>query len=328
MNLRITLYETLARHRLDPERQQRLLALAEPQRPPTGLATHGPRALGLAAGALGGLGLVMWVAANWSTLSRAGRFGVLMAAVAALGAGASTLPRARAPLAMAALLAVGALFAYVGQTYQTGADAWQLFALWAVLALPLALGARADLVWAGWALVAMCAVALWTDTHAGLFGAANPARAGMHTAAGLFALALALALTPPFGPRLGAGPWSRRLAAVLAVAMVGLSGIEGLFDRQVAPQYALSLALVAAACAAWASARCFELFALSAAALALNTLLVAGLARVLFDRGGGGDPIGRMLLLGLVAAGSLAATVKAVLALARRRAAAAAETGA
>ena len=61
---------------------------------------------------------------------------------------------------------VGGLLALIGQTYQTGADPWQLFALWALLALPWCLGARSDMLWAPWALVAMTACVLWADAHA------------------------------------------------------------------------------------------------------------------------------------------------------------------
>ena len=41
---------------------------------------------------------------------------------------------------------------YLAQQYQTGADSWQLFAIWAALALPLCLGVRHDAMWAQWAL--------------------------------------------------------------------------------------------------------------------------------------------------------------------------------
>ena len=50
--------------------------------------------------------------------------------------------------------------------------------------------------------------------------------------------------------------------------------------------------------AVMARPRTFDVYGLSAVALGLNTLLVAGLARMLF-RLGGGDPIGPLLLLGV-----------------------------
>src|SRR5256714_11040396 len=125
------------------------------------------RLAALAAATLGGLGVILWIAANWDTLGRFGRFALLQGIVVVMCAGALARPAARAPLALLALFAIGGLFAYFGQTYQTGADAWQLFAWWAVLALPLCLGVRSDLLWAPWALVAMSAVSLWVQAHTG-----------------------------------------------------------------------------------------------------------------------------------------------------------------
>ena len=65
----------------------------------------------------------------------------------------------------------------------------------------------------------------------------------------------------------------------------------------------------------------FDLYALSAAALAANVLIVAGVAHLLFKGIRGGDWIGMLLLVGLIAAGLLAATVSGILRLARARAA-------
>ena len=44
---------------------------------------------------------------------------------------------------------------------------WQLFAVWAALALPLCLAARSDVLWAPWALVAMTGISLWVHAHTG-----------------------------------------------------------------------------------------------------------------------------------------------------------------
>ena len=52
----------------------------------------------------------------------------------------------------------------------------------------------------------------------------------------------------------------------------------------------------------------------------LNTLLVAGLGRLLFENSRGGDAIGSLFLLGAVAAGLLAASVNGVLRLSRHHA--------
>jgi uncharacterized membrane protein len=166
MDLRQALFEIAAEHRLDAAGVRRLDGLAGLEREPGTLTAGLARGVAVLAAALGGLGIVFWVAANWQTLGRFGRFALLEGFILAMCAGALWRPAARAPLGLLALLAIGGLFAYFGQTYQTGADPWQLFALWAVLALPLCFGTRSDVLWAPWALVASVAIALWVHSHA------------------------------------------------------------------------------------------------------------------------------------------------------------------
>ena len=161
MDLRSGLAQLAAEHRLDAAAMRRLQAIAglgdgaqQPRRERRGFVA-------VLAAALGGLGVVFWVAANWQTLGRFGRFALLEGFVLAMCVGALWKPAARAPLGLVALLAIGALFAYFGQTYQTGADPWQLFAVWALLSLPLCIAARSDVLWAPWALVVMTGISLW-----------------------------------------------------------------------------------------------------------------------------------------------------------------------
>jgi uncharacterized membrane protein len=278
------------------------------------------RTTAAAAAALGGFGVILWIAAHWDTLGRHGRFVLLQGVVLVMCAGAAARPAVRAPLALLALLAIGGLFAYFGQTYQTGADAWQLFALWAVLALPLCLAVRSDLLWSPWALVAMTAVSLWVQAHTGHRWRVEPDDLPAHLVGGVSAVLVAAGLSDAARRVTGAGAWSFRTAVTLAVVMVTLTALGGLFHKPVAPHYVLGLVLLAAGAAAVARARGFEVYALSACALGLDTLLVGGLARALFD-GGGGDAIGSLFVIGIVAAGLLAVTVSTILKLARRAAA-------
>jgi uncharacterized membrane protein len=147
---------------------------AQAAREPPGLAARLWPGVAVLGAALVGLGIILWLAANWQDLGRMGRFALLQGIVLVASIGAAMNARARAPLALGAMLCIGGLFAYFGQTYQTGADPWQLFALWAVLALPLALGARSDVLWAPWALVVVVAVSLWTHAHAATAGRCGP----------------------------------------------------------------------------------------------------------------------------------------------------------
>lgn len=263
----------------------------------------------LLAAALVGFGLILWVAANWDDFGRMGRFALLQALIAVALLGAWARPALRAPLGLVALLGIGGLFAYFGQTYQTGADPWQLFALWAVLALPLALAVRHDLLWAPWALVAMTAVSLWTQTHTGHSWRVLPQDLPVHASAWLAAAAIAACVSPLARRTTGAGIWAWRMAATLFVVVVTLTAVGGLFKDEIAPHYPLGLALLLA-CALWfGSRRGFDVFAFSAVALGLNGLLLAGLARWLFDADNDAL-IGKLLLMGLASAALLALSVQ------------------
>lgn len=284
---------------------------------PPQLAAWYPRGMALLGAALGGLGVVMWIAANWDTLGRAGHFALLQGLVLAMTVGAAFKPAARAPLGLIALLGMGALFAYFGQTYQSGADPWQLFALWAVLALPLCWGARSDVLWAPWALVVMTGISLWTHTYSGHRWGVEADQLTVHLIAWSACLGSVVLLSAPLQDYTGAGVWSFRTAVTLAVAAITLTALGGLFHKPVQAQYLLGLLVLGLGIAILNARGLFDIFAISAAALGINILLVVGVARWMFDSHNSGDWIGRLMLMGLIAAGLLAATVSGILALVR-----------
>lgn len=301
---------------LSAAQRRALLALGGMDAEPPALMRWLPLLLAGLAALLAGLGLIFAIAANWHALPRAAQFALLQMAVGAGAVGVIAVPRLRMPFGLACLLAMGGLLAFFGQTYQTGADAWQLFALWAALGLPLVLGARADTVWSAWVLVAATAISLWMVAHTGHHWRAEPDDLAVHVTGWALALCLVLALSSRHGRRLGAGLWARRTAACLAVVLVTSSAAAALFGKQPAAHALLAVLVLAAA--GWAASRpaAFELFTLSAAALGLNVVLVGWLGWLLFEASRGGE-LGRFLLLGIVAAGLLAATVSGVLWLAR-----------
>lgn len=93
--------------------------------------------------------IVCFIAANWSYLSPAVRLGgvqVLLATVALTALPRRMPPLARTLLLFLACVLTGVLLALIGQTYQTGADPWTLFALWAVLMLPWAYAGAAPAI--------------------------------------------------------------------------------------------------------------------------------------------------------------------------------------
>ena len=325
MSQRTALYALAARHRLDAAATRRLFELAGLKGEPAALDLWLPRGVALLAAALVGLGLVLWVAANWDALGRVAQFALLQGAVLAGCLGALAIPRSRwAPrqaAALLALLAIGGLLAYFGQTYQTGADPWQLFAWWGLLALPLALALRSDVLWIPWALVAMTAVALWAQAHAGhgwfWSGSAGPDDLRVYGWAWGAGALLVAVLSPILRPITGAGLWSMRTAATLAVVLVTFSALLALFEDKTLPTYWMGLAVLAGLTLVLALPGAFEVGVLSAVVLGLDTLLVAGLGRSLFQGRYGGEPIAQLFVLGLAAAGLLAASVAALLRLAR-----------
>ena len=218
--------------------------------------------LSRAALALGALllaaGLACLVAANWPGMPRWQRFALAQAVLAGLallafwregrggaaaGTGGPAGRRIRAALLGVAGVALGALLALLGQAYPTGADAWELFAWWAVLLAPWALAAGSAAVWLLWVAVANAAAGFWLHATAQLrwlpgvdlplAGIAQAAFAAVLLAAWEWAAARA-------GHRGRSGP---RLLAALALACLVPAVVLGDLGRQAWP-----------ALAAWAAA--------------------------------------------------------------------------
>ncbi len=118
-------------------------------------------------------GVLFFFAFNWSALHRYARLALAALPLCAAGGAAAWFGRehARHPTpAMwrgmqaalgAAVVLVGILLAVIGQIYQTGADSELLFAGWALLALPWVLVAAAPWLWLFWLVVVNVAVLLF-----------------------------------------------------------------------------------------------------------------------------------------------------------------------
>jgi len=318
MTTRFALLELIARTKLDSDTTARLWQLAGFDRPPPTLIPALGRGLAIAGAGCAGLGLVFWVAANWGVLSRFQQFALLQALVAVLCVGTAAMPRARVPLGLLALVAVGGLFAYFGQTYQTGADPWQLFALWAGLSLPLALGLRSDVVWSAWCVVAAAAIFLWARPG-GPFDWIFMDRVNM--AQGLAALGAGLltaAMSAPLRRYTGAGIWAFGMALLLSAAFVTCTAVANLFGSH-HELYWFDVVLAGIAAGIFAGQTRFDVFAASVVALALNIMLVAGMAIAILPSGSSiSGLVFTLMLLGIFAAGMMAGSVKLILDLSRK----------
>lgn len=116
-------------------------------------------------------GIFFFFAYNWDDLARWQKLGttqagIVICALAARFAGLDSLVGKVFLLAAGAL--VGVAFAVYGQIYQTGADAFDLFASWAALILGWVLIARFAAFWILWAVIVNVALAFYLDTFTGL----------------------------------------------------------------------------------------------------------------------------------------------------------------
>lgn len=110
--------------------------------------------------------IVFYFAANWWGMAPAAKVGLidlLLVLCAAAAAWAPPASFARSTWAVAGAVLSGVLFGVHGQIWQSGADAWELFALWTALAALWAALARSDAVWALTAILGMTALWLWGD---------------------------------------------------------------------------------------------------------------------------------------------------------------------
>jgi len=125
----------------------------------------------------GGLALafsvMFFVAYNWLEFGRFAKF-ALVEGLMAVSVGfywylGGEKLSAKVALMVASIL-LGVLLALVGQTYQTGADPWQLFFYWAVLMLPWAVIGRFSAIWMVWILLLNVAILLYMETFGRFFG--------------------------------------------------------------------------------------------------------------------------------------------------------------
>jgi uncharacterized membrane protein len=267
-------------------------------------------------------GVVTFFAANWSEIGRFGRFllidALLLAALAAVWRLGLESLAGRAALFAAAVF-VGVLLALIGQTYQTGADAYELFAAWAALILPWVILGRFALLWIFWIALVNLAAYLYYDSFHGFWGVLLGARETLWLCFGFNTLALAiweLATT-----RAGAwlqGRWGPRLLATVAGVPITFLALEALFET-----YGSSGLLDIAFWLLWMIAGFFvyrlwrlDVYMLAGGLLSLIVVVAAGLTRWLLD---GGFDIPALLLIALVVLAMSSLGGRGLIRLANRR---------
>lgn len=177
--------------------------------------------------------VVFFVAHNWGALGRFAKLGAVEVLIVAAALGYWKLgperPAGKASLLFAAL-SVGALLALVGQTYQTGADTWELFATWAALTVPWVIVGRYAALWLLWIAIINIAIGLYFTVFPGLFGALFALEDQLWT---LFAFnTVALVVWEVASRRCAwlSGRWAPRVIAIAGGACITLLALHAIFS--------------------------------------------------------------------------------------------------
>lgn len=245
--------------------------------------------------------LIFFFAFNWDELGRFAKFGLLEGAILAGLALCLWLDldsaAGKAVLLLLSLL-VGALLALAGQTYQTGADTYELFAWWALLILPWVLVGRLSPLWLVWLVL----------LNAALFLYFSRSSAGEGLLWALFALNLAALVAWEAAHAYGLAwlrdGWPPRLVAVAAGTAATALMMMAIFDDGHVLGALAWLAWLAAAYAWYRHARP-DLFMLAGGLLSLIVVVAAFLTRHVFASGAGGALLIGLVVIGLSAGGAI-----------------------
>ncbi len=167
------IYRWINQGLIKPEQRQQALQLVD-ERPTTSAWLSFNKNLLLLLGLLSlAFGVVFFFAFNWNEMSRMFKFMTLQLLLLVLFFGYFLKSKSfwlSQALLLAAVIVLGALLALFGQTYQTGADPWQLFATWAMLISPLVVFSRSEVLWVVWAVLINTALSLYLSINHSIWG--------------------------------------------------------------------------------------------------------------------------------------------------------------
>jgi uncharacterized membrane protein len=253
-------------------------------------------------------GVIFFFAFNWAEMGRLAKIGLvqlpLLAALAAAWRLGLDSVAGKAAIFGAAIL-VGALFALIGQTYQTGADPWELFAVWSAAILPWALVARLPVLWLLCIALADLALALYFQTFGWLFGLLFEPATLIWL---LFALnTVALVLWEGLahsGMHWLRERWSTRLLAVASGVSVTMLAMLQIFERSPASQWGLPVWLAWLAAAYLVYRRLNrDVFVLAGGVLSAIVVVTALIGKHMKFSDAGGFLFMGLLVIGMSAAG-------------------------
>jgi uncharacterized membrane protein len=257
---------------------------------------------------------VYFVAANWQALGRYAKFalveGALVVALACVWWRGIDSLAGRAALVGAAIL-TGVLLALVGQVYQTGADTFELFALWAAAITVWVAAGRQPALWLLWlALLDIAVVFYFRVAAVSAFGVADflfAPREGLWT---VFALDVAaLVVWEWLATRNGgwlAVRWAPRVVATVSGAIITYLVLDDIlgFNHRRGWSWLPYIAWIAALYWAY-RLRIRDLFVLSGMVLSVIIVVAFALGRPILQHADAeGFLIVGVILIACAAAGS------------------------
>ena len=252
-------------------------------------------------------GVIFFLAFNWNELGRMAKFGLaevlLVAALVCVWRLGVDRIAGKAALLGAALF-TGALFALIGQTYQTGADTFELFAVWAVAVLPWALVARFPALWLFWLLLVNLAALLYIGTMRRpiwFFGFGAEQQLWLLFALNTVGLVVweGLALS---GIEWLRERWSVRILATASGALATALAMSDIMDRHTSGGVAAWFAWMVAAYILYRH-KVKDLFVLAGGVLSVVVVVSALVIRHLFRVDAGTFLLVGLLVIGISAAG-------------------------
>lgn len=242
---------------------------------------------------LGGLALafaaMFFVAYNWNEIGRFAKFGmveasIVLAVLVYWKFGASTI-KGKVSLLVASIL-LGVLLALYGQTYQTGADSWQLFFTWSLFMLPWAIIGRFAAIWIVWIALVNLSIIMYYETFGGMLWLMVGADTGMYWLLFLFnSVALAAWEWLSGRWRWLTERWAIRLVATASGISITFMALDAIFDLNGRALSALAW-MIWLGCVYWVYRKIKpDLYMLAGGCLSGIIVVVSFMSRHMLNRG-------------------------------------------
>ncbi|OGW33041.1 MAG: hypothetical protein A2X59_03895 [Nitrospirae bacterium GWC2_42_7] len=249
-------------------------------------------------------GVIFFFAYNWKDIGSLARFGIVELLIAAAVGGCiwvgTEKPAGKASLFAASLL-VGALLALFGQTYQTGADTFELFITWAVLILPWTVVSRLPAMWVLLIALVNVAVTFYFRSFPGVFGLLFGPERQLWVLFTFNSIALVLWELSSAHFIWLRERWATRLLGFAGGGLITTLAIIAIFDHRVGFNYSLILyPLWLVLIYACYRRLIFDLFLLAGGVLSVVIIVASILSRAMLYSGSWG---GAYLIIGLAVIG-------------------------